>query len=88
MILPPMRKACRCKNRYCGHWQAVVAHWANLVAAGGIDCWRCGEPIAPDEPFDGGHDDEDPNIWRGPEHRAENRATSGRKQRTIRRWTL
>ena len=57
-----------------------------------FDCWRCGGPITPGQPWDLGHDDHDRSIWRGPEHRGRecpaggNRATAGRKQ--VRRWEL
>lgn len=60
---------------------------ARLVAAGLAVCWRCGLPIGASEPWDLGHDDEDRSIYRGPEHRACNRSTAGRKRaRMSRRW--
>lgn len=43
-----------------------------------LTCGRCGQPIAPDEPFDLGHSD-DRSTWNGPEHRSRcNRAAAGR----------
>jgi hypothetical protein len=53
-------------------------HWAPAVATGGVLCSRCGRYIRLGEPWDLGHDDEDRSRWSGPEHRACNRATSGR----------
>ena len=41
---------------------------APLVAAGGMSCIRCGEPIEPGTPWDLGHDDRDPRRHAGPEH--------------------
>lgn len=45
------------------------------VEAGNATCWRCGQPIAPGATWDMGHDDDDRNVHRGPEHAACNRAT-------------
>lgn len=42
--------------------------WVPKVAAGTVNCWRCGLRISPLEPWDLGHDDLDRTIWRGPEH--------------------
>jgi hypothetical protein len=49
------------------------------VEAGRVRCARCGELIAPGEPWDLGHVDGDPTRYAGPEHRACNRATAGRR---------
>jgi hypothetical protein len=49
-----------------------------LVEAGNVICWRCGELIGADEPFDLGHDDQDRSQYRGPEHQGCNRATNRR----------
>lgn len=54
------------------------AEWATKVEAGEVTCWRCREWIAPDQPWDLGHDDTDRTIYRGPEHQHCNRATHGR----------
>jgi hypothetical protein len=59
--------------------QATRAAYAELVAAGGARCARCGEPIGPGEPWDLGHVDGDRSRYSGPEHRRCNRATSGRR---------
>lgn len=51
---------------------------APLVATGNVKCWRCGQFIGQDEPWDLGHDDTDRSKYRGPEHVACNRATASR----------
>ncbi|MGE3140566.1 MAG: hypothetical protein AB7I08_02770 [Thermoleophilia bacterium] len=59
--------------------QQVRARWAVSVATGRVCCARCGLPIEPGEPWDLGHDDHDRTRYSGPEHRACNRATAGRR---------
>ena len=59
--------------------KAKRASWAEVVAQGGVSCWRCGELIAPGDPFDLGHDDIDRTKYRGPEHVQCNRATASRR---------
>jgi hypothetical protein len=56
--------------------------WELRFAAGEIIvCARegCGRVIDRGEPWDLGHDDVDRSHWTGPEHRACNRATAGRR---------
>lgn len=69
------------RARYGWLHQRIRASWAPLVAAGGVLCARCKLPIDPGEPFDLGHDDNQEGVYSGPEHRACNRATSGRNGR-------
>lgn len=52
---------------------------APVVAAGGVNCWRCTQPIRAGQAWDLGHDDDDPTIYRGPEHAQCNRATATRR---------
>jgi hypothetical protein len=56
--------------------RALREQYRPLVEAGMVRCWRCGEPINPGDAWDLGHDDLDRSVYRGPEHRAHNRATS------------
>jgi hypothetical protein len=53
--------------------------WVRMVRAGGVICWRCGDPIDPGARWDLGHVDEDGRArgfpLRHPEHRSCNRAT-------------
>ncbi|AVO21702.1 HNH endonuclease [Mycobacterium phage MooMoo] len=66
------------------------AKWVPKVKAGIVNCWRCGTPIHPNQPWDLGHDDHDRSITIGPEHRGKecpaggNRATAGRRTRPTR----
>lgn len=52
--------------------------WVPRVKAGGINCYRCKQPIHPNEPWDMGHADGTINTrtpkYTGPEHRHCNRA--------------
>jgi hypothetical protein len=50
--------------------------WAPRVAAGVVDCARCGQAIERGEPWDLDHAD-DRRTYLGPSHRACNRATKG-----------
>lgn len=56
-----------------------------VMDATGAACVRCGQWIAPGEPWDLGHDDFDRSVYRGPEHRRCNRATAGRRL-IVREW--
>jgi hypothetical protein len=59
--------------------------WAIRVAAGGVNCWRCGNPILPGMEWDLGHSDYDRSVWMGPEHARQcNRAAAGRKAGAMR----
>lgn len=49
------------------------------VDAGLATCWRCQQPIQRGQEWDLGHDDDDRTKYRGPEHQACNRATTGRR---------
>ena len=56
-----------------------------LGVSGYARCSRCGEPIAPGDPFDAGHDDVHPHLYTGPEHPGCNRAAPHRNV-TSREW--
>ncbi|HEV2778835.1 MAG TPA: hypothetical protein VGX25_05485 [Actinophytocola sp.] len=62
--------------------------WRPEVEAGRVDCWRCAERIHTWQPWDLGHDDDDPTkrTYKGPEHRRCNRAAGARKAERIRGW--
>lgn len=58
--------------------QALRRKWAPLVRAGGVACAKCGGLIQPGERWDLGHvPGSQRQAYRGPEHRACNRATAG-----------
>lgn len=63
---------------YTPQHRAIRTGYEPAVKAGLITCWRCGQPITPEQPWDLGHDDHDRTRYRGPEHQACNRATAGR----------
>lgn len=74
--------------------KAERAKWKPRVEAGGVDCAKCGLPIAHDATWDLGHT-EDRKGWTGPEHPGCNRATGGsngnrvmreRTQTIVRSW--
>jgi len=69
----------RQQRGYDAAHEAERAKWAPIVATGEVKCWRCLVPIAPDQPWDLGHDDHDRSIYRGPECRRCNRATASRR---------
>jgi hypothetical protein len=70
---------------YGGQHQRIRRMWGRRVALGDVVCARCGEFIAPDEPWDLGHDDNDRSLYNGPEHQACNRGA--RPERiTSREW--
>lgn len=62
---------------YGAEHQKRRALWKPYVLSGGVDCWRCGQPIQAGQAWDLGHDDHDRRITRGPEHATCNRATRG-----------
>jgi hypothetical protein len=82
-FLPPIPMS-RNHDRYGQHVYGTVhkrerRRWAPKVRAGGVCCWRCGDPILPGAVWDLGHVDDagrDRGFpTRAPEHRACNRAT-------------
>jgi hypothetical protein len=75
------------RRGYGARHQRLRKQWAIRVAEGVVNCARCGGLIAPGEPFDLGHDDQDRSLPVNPEHVKCNRATAGRgKHRASRGW--
>ena len=66
----------RLRNRKYGQalHRRTRKEFAPLVAAGVVNCARCGELIEPGTPWDLGHDDRDPRFYSGPEHASCNRS--------------
>lgn len=68
---------------YGANHQALRRAFIPEIQAGTMNCWRCGQPIQPDEAWDLGHHDEDRTKYMGPEHaRRCNRAAAGRRSHT------
>ena len=66
--------------------QRLRSIFVNAVNSGQVLCSRCGQLIAPGEPWDLGHVDGDRSRYSGPEHRRCNRATAGRRRKSSRPW--
>lgn len=54
--------------------QRERARWSPLVAQGVVLCFRCGEMIPANAPWDLGHDDDNRSRYTGPEHVGCNRS--------------
>jgi hypothetical protein len=76
------------RRGYGTRHQTVRKNLAPRVAAGVVNCARCGFKILPGEPWDLGHVDGDKSRYRGPEHEDCNRNTNGKQpnRRQSRRW--
>lgn len=62
------------RKGYGGEHQRLRAAWKSAVAAGEVDCVRCGQRIGRGQPWDLGHvDGSDKRVYSGPEHRTCNR---------------
>jgi hypothetical protein len=71
---------------YGGQHQAIRRAVEPYVP--GSTCWRCGRPILEGQPWDLGHDDDNPALYRGPEHARCSRragAVKGNQRRRERR---
>lgn len=77
------KRGTKLERGYDARFREVRRNAATQVNAGGVNCWRCGQPILPGAPFDLGHDDHDRTIIRGPEHPRCNRSAAGRKGRSL-----
>ena len=56
------------------------AQWKPLVEAGRVNCWRCRQPIQAHEAWHLGHDDNNREAYRGPEHEHCNTRSAGLKK--------
>jgi hypothetical protein len=70
---------------YGGPHQRERRRWRPDVAAGQVDCARCGERILPGDDWDLGHVDGDKSAYAGPEHQRCNRL-AGSREGNARRW--
>jgi len=60
--------------------------WAPLVAAGGVNCWRCGRQILPGTKWHLGHHDWNRSIYQGPEHAQCNLSGAAKKANRIQKF--
>lgn len=89
-------KASTAARGYGPAHQRLREQWRPRVEALEVDCWRCGNLIVPDyavrgDGWDLGHDDEDRETYRGPEHSECNRRTKthvAARANALRRLTL
>ena len=82
--MKPSRRTRFRSRMYGPEHRQLRSAFVPLVAAGGIDCARCGEPIEPGTPWDLGHSD-DGLGYNGPEHAVCNRGAWTRCN-TSREW--
>lgn len=66
---------------YGSQHQKLRARWAPFVAAGQVDCGRCGAPITSGQDWHLGHDDHDRTKYTGPEHAECNLSAAGQAGR-------
>jgi hypothetical protein len=66
------------KYRRNGHRTIRKAYQQRMDEGKVYRCWRCRRVLDPNA-WDLGHDDNDPNLYRGPECRPCNRAAGARK---------
>ena len=71
---------------YGSQHQAERKRWEPIVEAGEATCARCHKPLAPNEPFDLGHND-DRTEWTGPEHVKCNRSAGAKNANAARMTT-
>ena len=69
MALPKYRRA----------HQQLRARWAPVVAAGGVNCSRCHQPIIHGQAWDLGHVEGNPYQYAGPQHQRCNRDTTNER---------
>src|SRR5699024_117285 len=67
-------------QRGYGHaHQRLRAKWEPIVEAGNVHCWRCKQRIEPSDNWHLGHDDNNREAYRVPEHATCNTSAAGKK---------
>jgi hypothetical protein len=72
------RTAARRAKRYGSDHKAARREWAPLVAAGFVECARCGVHIEPGERWALDHKDDGSGDYLGPSHKRCNDSAGGR----------